>query len=114
VTSGPLLASITHQAEELLALLTLRFPPQLGPRRIENLRERFGSARAALAMPSTELHHTPGLDAKSLAGIRTVKPAQQAEAELRKLECEGVTLLGRGLPGYPAALDALVGHLPRV
>ncbi|ANE42479.1 DNA-processing protein DprA [Deinococcus puniceus] len=103
----------SEQAEELFALLTLRLTPQLGPRRIENLRQRFGSARAALSMPLTELRHTPGLDAKSLAGIGTAKPAQQAEAELGKLEQGGVTLLGRGLPGYPAALDSL-GDPPAV
>ncbi|WP_019010425.1 DNA-processing protein DprA [Deinococcus aquatilis] len=113
MTSGSLSSPTTDQAEELLALLTLRFTPQLGPRRIESLRERFGSARAALTMPLTELRHTPGLDARSLSGIGTARPAQQAEAELSKLERAGVTLLGRGLPGYPAALDSL-GDPPAV
>lgn len=64
-------------------------------------------------MPLTELRRTPGLDARSLSGIGTAKPAQQAEAELNKLERAGVTLLGRGLPGYPAALDSL-GDPPAV
>ncbi|ABF46637.1 DNA protecting protein DprA [Deinococcus geothermalis DSM 11300] len=92
---------------ELQALLTLRFTPGLGPRRIEQLRRHFGSAEAALAAPLTALRDVPGLDARSVAALGTAKPREQAEAELVKARKEGVTLLGRGLPGYPPALEAL-------
>ena len=97
---------------ELLALLTLRFTPGLGPRRIESLRRHFGSAEAALAAPLTDLRRVEGLDSRSLAAIGGVKAAESAQAELDKAAQwargpGGVTLLGRGLPGYPAALDAL-------
>lgn len=94
-------------AAELLALLTLRFTPGLGPRRIEHLRRHFGSAGAALAAPLTELRRVEGLDARSVAAIGGEKAAQSAQAELGKAAQRNVTLLGRGLPGYPAALDAL-------
>ncbi|MEF2277073.1 DNA-processing protein DprA [Deinococcus sp. YIM 134068] len=100
-------AAVHTSASELRALLTLRFTPQLGPRRIESLRRHFGSAEAALRAPLTTLRAVPGLDAKSLAALGSAKAGEQAEAELDKARAEGVTLLGRGLEGYPPALDAL-------
>ncbi|GAA5514324.1 hypothetical protein Dcar01_03079 [Deinococcus carri] len=100
------MTTTTAQAE-LHALLTLRFTPGLGPRRIENLRRHFGSTGAALGAPLTALRGVPGLEARSVAGIGTAKPREQAEAELVKARQEGVMLLGRGLEGYPPALEAL-------
>ncbi|GGL78251.1 DNA-binding protein [Deinococcus aerolatus] len=92
---------------ELLALLTLRLTPNLGPRRIEALRRHFGSAQAALSAPLTRLRDVPGLDARSVAGMGHAKAAAGAQAELARAGRMGVTLLGRGLDGYPAALEAL-------
>lgn len=104
----------TSAAEsELLALLTLRLTPGLGPRRTESLRRHFGSAASALAAPLTALREVPGLEAKTVAAIGTPGPREQAEAELRRARAAGVTLLGRGLPGYPEALEAL-GDPPAV
>lgn len=97
----------TLDRTELHALLTLRFTPHLGPRRTEHLRRHFGSAGAALSAPLTALRDVPGLDARSVAGVGTAGPREQAEAELAKAAREGVTLLGRGLEGYPDALEAL-------
>lgn len=109
MTSRPLFANlhVPSAPEELLALLTLRFTPGLGPRRTESLRAHFGSAHAALRAPRSELRGVPGLDARSLAAIGTPKAAEQAQAELKEAARLGVTLLGRGLDGYPPALDAL-------
>lgn len=110
-------------AAELLALLTLRFTPNLGPRRIESLRQHFGSTAQALQANPLQLRDVPGLDAKSAAAVGNAKAAQQAQAELEKCQHKGVTLLGRGLSGYPAALDALgdpppvlwlLGNLPEL
>ncbi|MEW6421029.1 MAG: DNA-processing protein DprA, partial [Deinococcota bacterium] len=100
------MTTTTPQAE-LHALLTLRFTPGLGPRRTEHLRRHFGSAEAALAAPLTTLRDVPGLDARAVAALGTARPRELAEAELVKARKEGVTLLGRGLPGYPPALEAL-------
>lgn len=94
-------------AAELLALLTLRFTPRLGARRIESIRQHFGSAEAALNASLTELRQVPRLDAKSIAAIGTPKAKEQAEAELEKCQKLGIQLLGRGLPDYPEALEAL-------
>ena len=93
--------------DELLALLTLRLTPHLGPRRIESLRRHFGTAAAALRAGLGEQRAVPGLDAKSLSALGSPAAAQQAGAEWHKCRAQGVTLLGRGLPGYPAALESL-------
>lgn len=103
----------TTDRAELQALLTLRFTPGLGPRRTETLRRHFGSAQAALGASLTALRNVPGLDAKWVAGLGTAGPREQAQAELGRARQAGVTLLGRGLEGYPAALDAL-GDPPAV
>lgn len=100
-------AAPTEDVAELLALLTLRLTPNLGPRRIEALRRHFGSAGAALCAPLTRLRDVPGLDARSVASLGSPQAAAGAQAELDKAGRMGVTLLGRGLDGYPDALEAL-------
>lgn len=94
-------------AAELLALLTLRFTPQLGPRRIEHLRRHFGSAQAALQGNLAQWREMSGLDARSVAALGQPQAAEQARQELERCRRAGVTLLGRGLPSYPAALEGL-------
>ncbi|WP_420594963.1 DNA-processing protein DprA [Deinococcus sp.] len=96
-----------HNDAELLALLTLRFTPGLGPRRIESLRRHFGSVQTALGASLTQLRQVPGLDVKSVGAIGTPGLPEQAALELDKARDAGVQLLGRGLPGYPGALEAL-------
>jgi DNA processing protein len=103
----------TPDGVELLALLTLRFTPQLGPRRIESLRRHFGTAHAALHASLAQLRTVPGLDSRSLAAIGSSGAAEQAQAELEKVAGAGVRLLGRGLADYPEALEAL-GDPPAV
>ncbi|WP_293913516.1 DNA-processing protein DprA [Deinococcus sp.] len=92
---------------ELIALLTLRFTPGLGPRRIESLRRHFGSAVEVLAAPLMRLREVPGLDVKSLSAIGTPGLSLKAEQELARAHEAGVQVLGRGLDGYPSALEAL-------
>nr|WP_188904023.1 DNA-processing protein DprA [Deinococcus aerophilus] len=94
-------------AAELLALLTLRLTPHLGPRRIEALRRHFGSAQTALQAPVGDLRGVPGLDSRSVAAIGLPRAAAEAQDEVQKAARTGVTLLGRGLQGYPEALEAL-------
>lgn len=97
----------TDATDDLLALLTLRFTPHLGPQRATLLLRAFGSARAVLAADETTLREVPGLDRR----VRRALVAREGEAaagrELQAARPQGVTLLGRGLPGYPEALEAL-------
>ncbi|GGK40249.1 DNA-binding protein [Deinococcus malanensis] len=107
-------AALTESGEaELLALLTLRFTPYLGPRRIESLRRHFGTAHEALNAPLSAVREVAGLDSRSVAALGDARAATQAEAELQLARRLGVTLLGRGLEGYPPALEAL-GDPPAV
>lgn len=94
---------MTSPDPELLALLTLRFAPGLGPRRIEALRQHFGSASAALAAGLSEWRRVGGLDTKSLSGLGTPGLGARAQQEWERAERADVTLLG----GYPAGLEAL-------
>ena len=87
---------MTSPDPELLALLTLRFAPGLGPRRIEALRQHFGSASAVLAAGLSEWRRVSGLDTKSLSGLGTPGLGARAQQEWERAERAGVTLLGRG------------------
>ncbi len=92
---------------ELLALLTLRLTPGLGPRRVEALRRFCGSAQAVLEAPLLRLREVPGLDLKALQALGDPGHRQRAEREWQRAADFGATLLGRGLGGYPQALEAL-------
>ena len=67
---------------ELLALLTLRLTPGLGPRRVEALRRHCGSAQAVLSAPLMELREVAGLDFKALAAIGSPEPQRRALQEV--------------------------------
>lgn len=92
---------------ELLALMTLRLTPQLGPRRIEALRRHFGSAEQALAAPAHAFREVEGLTSRSVTEIGNPKIGTLASNEIKRCKAAGVQLLGRGLAEYPAALEAL-------
>ncbi|MBZ9753244.1 DNA-processing protein DprA [Deinococcus sp. HMF7604] len=107
MTSASLFDPPTSPPDEALALLILRLTPQVGPRRIEALRQHFGGAAAALRATRAALREVPGLDSRSVAAIGDPKAEALARAEQTRAAEVGVTLLYRGLPGYPPALDAL-------
>ena len=91
--------------EEVRALLILDQLPGVGPRRIDALVRRFGSAVAALGAPAKELAHVAGADAA----------AGRADDAHRRRVDEGLALAARtGIlvrcweePGYPERLRAL-------
>lgn len=107
-------ASRTEPNDELLALLTLRFTPWLGASRVEALRRHFGSASAALVASPRAWREVPGLDSRALAAQGSKQARSAAADEIGKAAKEGVTLLGRGLAGYPGALEALPDPPPIV
>ena len=111
--TSPLPSPPVHADPELLALLTLRFTAGLGPRRVEALRKFCGSAQQVLKTPLTDLRDVPGMDLKSLQAIGTAGPAHKAAQEIERAAEYGATLLGRGLEGYPEALESL-GDPPAV
>ena len=104
---GRLPGMMDAHTDELTALLALRFTPGLGPLRTEALRRHFGGAGAALSAPSRALREVPGLDARSAGGVGAPETVARARLELKRSAKLHVRLLGRGLDGYPAALEAL-------
>ncbi len=95
------------QTDELTALLALRFTPGLGPLRTESLRRHFGGAGAALHATPAQVREVPGLDARSAGKVGAPETLTRARLEVERAVKSGVRLLGRGLDGYPAALEAL-------
>lgn len=90
---------------ELEALLTLRFTPYLGPHRIEQLVRHFGSASAVLSASKIEWQQA-GLDSRSAQSLASMT-SQGARKEIERCADLGITLVGRGLKGYPDALESL-------
>lgn len=88
------------------SLLRLTMTPGLGPRRIANLIEAFGSATAALAANPAELERVRRIGtvtaAKIARGLRESLPL--AEAEIERAAGRGASIVGLGDPHYPALL----------
>lgn len=88
------------------SLLRLTMTPGLGPRRIANLIEAFGSATAALAANPAELERVPRIGkvtaAKIARGLRESLPL--AEAEIDRAAARGASIVGLTDPAYPALL----------
>ncbi|HMP02426.1 MAG TPA: DNA-processing protein DprA [Gemmatales bacterium] len=92
--------------EATRALLRLSLTPGLGPKLTTSLLERFGSAPAILAAPAAELQEVPYLGSKVAAQLVQAwrEPDEKFNREIEQVEQLGITLLGRGQPGYPAVL----------
>jgi DNA processing protein len=93
-----------EEEAELEALLHLRLLPRVGDRAADRLLRRFERARAAVAAPDEVLRELAGpaaVDARAAAGPAPARMAKEALARAREL---GLTVTGRGLPGYPGRL----------
>ena len=101
------LFTVPDATGELRALLALKFTPQLGPRRIEILRRHFGSAHATLMAGPAAARAVEGVDARGANGVGHADTLRRADEELARAAKVGAQLFGRGLPGYPQALEAL-------
>ena len=97
----------------LHALLTLNFTPGLGPRKIRGLVEHFGSS-VLPTLAVAELTQAEGIGRKLAEAIVSTRAAAQtkADAELRRAERLGVSLLTLGTPEYPAALAQIYDPPP--
>lgn len=104
----------TAQLEELEALVALRLLPRVGDLIATRLLERFGSARTALDAPAEEFGKAGG---SAALGARTTGGAEARETAREVLggaARAGMTVLGRGLPGYPGSLLHLTDPPPVV
>lgn len=104
----------TAQLKELEALVALRLLPRVGDLIATRLLERFGSARTALDAPAEEFGKAGGsaaLGARTTGGAEARRTAREV---LGRAARAGMTVLGRGLPGYPGSLLHLTDPPPVV
>jgi DNA processing protein len=97
---------------EVRALLTLRLVPGLGPLRIAALRERFGSAEAALTASAAALAEVPTIGDRLAGSLVEARTRVDVERELGQMERFGVRLIALGAPEYPAALATIADAPP--
>ena len=92
---------------DLESLVALNLTGLVGAALHRRLCERFGSARAALRAPRSELRRIPGIGEITSAAILEQGASRAAAEEIARAASEGVTILAHGGPGYPAALAGL-------
>lgn len=108
VEPTPSTTAVALSAEER-ALVALRLVPGIGPRTVEHLLDRFGTAEAALAAPLDELTQVPHVGPTVGQALRKAWANGDVEAELKLMAGRGVRLLRRGVSPYPEALAPLAG-----
>ncbi len=93
--------------ERIYALLLLRVPG-IGSRRVNRLRDRFGSLSAAWHAPHWELLRTPDLGPKTLEALEACRKSggalDEARREAETLDRDGISMHLLGDSHYPALL----------
>ena len=92
---------------DLESLVALNLTGLVGAALHRRLCERFGSARAALRAPRSELKRVQGIGEITSAAIVEQSRSRAAAEEIALAAAGGVTLLAHGSPGYPGALSSL-------
>lgn len=95
---------------ELEALLALRLTPGIGDRTSGRLLKVFPTAVDALRAGPDEFRKATGRARPSALASRDL--LERSRSVLRRAGQEGMTVLGRTLPGYPLALEQLVDPPP--
>jgi DNA processing protein len=99
--------------QDLAFLLRLHFATLYRAGLGELLAGTLGSAAAVFRQPRERIARVPGVTPRCAARLLSGALGREADAELRRCEREGVTVLVRGGPGYPRALAGLP-HMPLV
>jgi DNA processing protein len=76
----------------------------VGPQRFAQIIEHFGDAATALALPPAELGVIKGIGRETIDGIARSRDPARVEAEIAAAAEQGVRIIGRGDPDYPAGL----------
>jgi DNA processing protein len=92
---------------DLESLVALNLTGLVGAALHRRLCERFGSARAALRAPRSELKRVPGIGDLTSSAIVEQSKSGAAADEIETAAAEGVSILPFGAPGYPASLATL-------
>jgi DNA processing protein len=83
----------------------------IGPARLDRLVEYCGSLEAAWHADLAELH-AAGLDAKIATALLAVRRTLDLDAEIERVERDGIQLITRDDAGYPAALAQIPAPPP--
>jgi DNA processing protein len=94
------------------ALIAVRLAPDIGPRTLATLLDRFGSATRVLEASVEELSRVPHVGPRIAQGLRKAWSNGDVDAELALMAKHGVGLLRRSGEGYPTALAPLPGAPP--
>ncbi len=92
---------------ELKSLIILNSIPLLGPIRIKNLINHFGSAENVLSASIEELSSVEGININIVNNIKKFKNKINPEEEIEKIEKENIKLLTYSDPDYPSMLKYL-------
>ena len=91
--------------ERMLDLIQLTSVPGVGPQTCHSLLARFGSAGRVLSATHSELCSVAGVGPKLAQKVTRARIEFDATADLALCRGLGVTIVLRGEPGYPAALE---------
>ncbi len=94
-------------SNEQRALLTLHLVKGIGPRLIEAILQRFGSAEEAIRAPSEDLQQVPYLGTKIAQEIHAKMASENVDAELALADRFGVRLYFLGDADYPSPLTTI-------
>lgn len=90
--------------DTLDAYVVLNQLPGIGPLRVAQLLQRYGSPQAILSAPAAELSRLPGLGGKLAGVLSGWRDYADPESERRLAERGGVTILACDSPDYPELL----------
>jgi DNA processing protein len=95
----------SESSDDLRDLLALQLTPGLGPHRISTLLEHFGSATAVRRAAAADLVQVSRIGATLAQQLAESLATVDVDAELTRLQRDGVRLLAKGQPGYPSPLE---------
>jgi DNA processing protein len=93
--------------DPLRELLRLTMVPGVGPHTSRALLERFGTPGRVFDAALADLRAVPGVGPRLAEKLQQARREVDAEGEVELCRREQITLLARGKPGYPSALEEI-------
>ncbi len=94
----------TPTPEEQRALVALMHVPGVGPARVAALVQHFGAAAAVMSAPARALRQVDGVGPQTARAIAAFDDPEAVEAQLRRAEQAGATLVTRWDAAFPPRL----------
>ncbi|MFO0967965.1 MAG: DNA-processing protein DprA [Gemmataceae bacterium] len=98
--------------DERRALLALHLVPGIGPKLLDALLERFGSALAAVNAAPEDITDVPHIGPQLAMKLWQALKNRNVDAEIELLERHSVQVLTRGGESYPSLLSSVTGAPP--